>query len=318
MQKTDDPFEKKTDNPSEKEEEILDLTEEVPVTDDENGIIELLDSIEPEDAPDDEPIIELSEEAAAVDADEEDILDLTDIAEEAAAPADAADGSEADQEMLIDLTETVDDLDAALQPRETAPDEAFSAEFDASEPPADEYAPAPDKADQPAGAPQPQTEEILELIEDIQSTIDEGAAPPAAAESADNGGPAATAPAEPAEPAEPAAEKPEQAPPLEDRPYDDGDDAAADSAFVDALGIELEDVESRTRQAENTESPAESASPRSAVITPEQIEAAVAQAVKKMAGGNLETMLAEAVERVVLNEMEAIKSILVDHYLKKE
>lgn len=312
MQKTDDPFEKKTDNPSEKEEEILDLTEEVPVTDDENGIIELLDSIEPEDAPDDETIIELSEEAAAVDADEEDILDLTDIAEEAAEPADAADGSEADQEMLIDLTETVDDLDAALQPRETAPDEAFSAEFDASEPPADEYAPAPDKADQPAGAPQPQTEEILELIEDIQSTIDEGAAPPAAAESTDNGGPAATAPAEPA------AEKPEQAPPLEDRSYDDGDDAAADSAFVDALGIELEDVESRTRPAENTESPAESASPRSAVITPEQIEAAMEQAVKKMAGGNLETMLAEAVERVVLNEMEAIKSILVDHYLKKE
>jgi len=312
MQKTDDPFEKKTDNPSEKEEEILDLTEEVPVTDDENGIIELLDSIEPEDAPGDEPIIELSEEAAAVDADEEDILDLTDIAEEAAAPADAADDSETDQEMLIDLTETVDDLDAALQPRETAPDEAFSAEFDASEPAADEYAPAPDKADQPAGAMQPQTEEILELIEDIQSTIDEGSTPPAAAESADNGKPAATAPAEPA------AQKPEQAPPLEDRSYDDGDDAAADSAFVDALGIELEDVESRTRQTENTESPAESASPRSAVITPEQIEAAVEQVVKKMAGGNLETMLAEAVDRVVLNEMEAIKSILVDHYLKKE
>jgi len=312
MQKTDDPFEKKMDNPSEKEEEILDLTEEVPVTDDENGIIELLDSIEPEDAPGDEPIIELSEEAAAVDADEEDILDLTDIAEEAAAPADAADDSETDQEMLIDLTETVDDLDAALQPRETAPDEAFSAEFDASEPAADEYAPAPDKADQPAGAMQPQTEEILELIEDIQSTIDEGSTPPAAAESADNGKPAATAPAEPA------AQKPEQAPPLEDRSYDDGDDAAADSAFVDALGIELEDVESRTRQTENTESPAESASPRSAVITPEQIEAAVEQVVKKMAGGNLETMLAEAVDRVVLNEMEAIKSILVDHYLKKE
>jgi len=312
MQKTDDPFEKKMDNPSEKEEEILDLTEEVPVTDDENGIIELLDSIEPEDAPGDEPIIELSEEAAAVDADEEDILDLTDIAEEAAAPADAADDSETDQEMLIDLTETVDDLDAALQPRETAPDEAFSAEFDASEPAADEYAPAPDKADQPAGAMQPQTEEILELIEDIQSTIDEGSTPPAAAESADNGKPAATVPAEPA------AQKPEQAPPLEDRSYDDGDDAAADSAFVDALGIELEDVESRTRQTENTESPAESASPRSAVITPEQIEAAVEQVVKKMAGGNLETMLAEAVDRVVLNEMEAIKSILVDHYLKKE
>jgi len=312
MQKTDDPFEKKMDNPSEKEEEILDLTEEVPVTDDENGIIELLDSIEPEDAPGDEPIIELSEEAAAVDADVDDILDLTEIAEEADAPADAADDSETDQEMLIDLTETVDDLDAALQPRETAPDEAFSAEFDASEPAADEYAPAPDKADQPAGAMQPQTEEILELIEDIQSTIDEGSTPPAAAESADNGKPAATAPAEPT------AQKPEQAPPLEDRSYDDGDDAAADSAFVDALGIELEDVESRTRQTENTESPAESASPRSAVITPKQIEAAVEQVVKKMAGGNLETMLAEAVDRVVLNEMEAIKSILVDHYLKKE
>lgn len=92
MEKNNDPFEKE----SEKDEDIIDLTEKASSLEDEDDIIELSETFDPPASESEEDILDLTEPVIEDDLEDEGVLDLVDLTEPVG-----------DQEEILDLMEPV-------------------------------------------------------------------------------------------------------------------------------------------------------------------------------------------------------------------
>jgi len=322
------------DEPEADQEAVLDLTE--PIAQDppgEDDVLELMDAVEPEadqeavldltkpiaqEAPDEDEVLDLLD-AAEPEADQEEVLDLTEpLALDASDEDDVLDFMGADEHVqeddaILDLTDLdQDSLEDAISSTEQAeglepePEDHVLDLTEAAD--ADEVIP---EAASPVTVPGPSDDqEILDLIDDIQSTLDDA---DRAAE-------------------EPAIEEKDVAD--DSLPADALDDASGDQAIlvgngehigvdelvetepdlVDNLGIDL--TSELNRDILDDEDKAEPAAVQQADIPLETAGDSMAEMietiVERVLQEKLETMIGQPIEEAVQKEFEKLRKDILD------
>jgi hypothetical protein len=291
-----DPQDHDRDEPSsDEDDDIIDLfdTVEIPADIIEEDIIELTDMIEASD----DDIIELTDEAHAtvidddvldltetVDVDEaeqeDDVLDITDIADTAAEEEEA-------QDEILDLTETVSGDDTS----QTGMDQTESVE--PVEPVQEEF--SVETATMPSVGYE-EDKELLELIDDIQATLDDE---PVASHIDDRED---TAEEDEAIDTDTRDEDAETYTLLDDDDLADSDGIPeSETEFVDHLGIDLTSEIERKALEENQDAAMEEVRPSEGMeptMAPGSLETAVKQALTEMLADE-NNPLAKAIENAV-------------------
>jgi len=195
MEKSNDPFEKE----SEKDEDIIDLTEKASLPEDEDDIIELSETVDQPASESEDDILDLTQTVIEEGPEDEDVLDLVDFAEPAgdqeeilnlAEPVlqesldeddilDLEDAGDpfSEEEKILDLSYIDDDsLEDAIASSETV--EGLETEpgghiLNLTEEVEDGGDGIPEEMPSIAVPRPSDDQEILDLIDDIQSTLDQ-------------------------------------------------------------------------------------------------------------------------------------------------
>jgi len=320
--------------PEADQEAVLDLTEPIAQeTPDEDDVLVLMDAVEPEadqeavldltepiaqEAPDEDEVLDLLD-AAEPEADQEEVLDLTQpLVLDASDEDDVLDFMDADahvqeDDAILDLTDldqdSLEDAISSTEQTEGLEPEPEDHVLDLTEA-ADAVEVIPEAAS-PVTVPGPSDDqEILDLIDDIQSTLDDtdGAAE------------------------EPAIEERDLAD--ESLPADAVDDASGDQTIlvgngdpigedemvetepdlVDNLGIDL--TSELNRDILEDEDEAEPAAGQQADIPLETADHTMAERieaiVERVLQEKLETMIGQRIEEAVLKEFEKLRKDILD------